>query len=96
MIGYWVDNSPIKIKSNKIRSTIYQNENRILITIASWSEKDELIDLIIEWDKIKFNKSSSSLLSPEIENLQELKNFQIGKKINIKSNEGLILILSKI
>ena len=96
MIGYWVDNSPIKIKSNKIRSTIYQNENRILITIASWSEKDELIDLIIDWDKIKFNKSSSSLLSPEIENLQELKSYQIGKKINIKSNEGLILILSKI
>ena len=36
MIGYWVDNSPVKINNNKIKCTIFQHDDKILISLASW------------------------------------------------------------
>ena len=96
MIGYWVDYSPIKVNNNNIKCTIFQKNDEILISIASWSENDELIDLSIDWDKIQFDKSKSRLISPDIKFLQELRNYDIDTKIKINSNEGLVLILKKI
>ena len=96
MIGYWVDYSPIKVNNNKIKCSIFQKNDEILISLASWSSNDELIDLIIDWDKIQFDKSKSSLISPDIQYLQELKSYDVDSKININANEGLILILKKI
>ena len=95
MIGYWVDYSPIKVDNNDIKCTIYQRDDKILISLASWSNKDEDINLSIEWDKINFNPSSAKLTSPEIEGLQVYNKYQVGDKINVKANEGLVLTLTK-
>jgi len=94
MIGYWVDNSPIKIHNEEIRCTIYQKEKEVLITIASWSGKDELVELDINWDKIGFNKSEVRLVSPEVSALQEFKIYKTDDKIKIKGNKGLVLKLT--
>ena len=95
MIGYWVDYIPIKVNNDRIKCTIFQRNNKILISLASWSSKDEFIDLNIDWEAINFNSSSSNLYSPEIKDLQDLNKYNIGEKIEIKANGGLVLILNK-
>ena len=93
MLGYWVEKSPIKIDNNKIKSTIYKHNDKVLIVIGSWSNKDENIELIIDWKELGINKEKAHLRSPNIGGLQNYNTFEIDKAIPINRNSGLILIL---
>ena len=95
MIGYWVENSPVKINNNKIKCTIFQHNDKILISLASWSNKTENVYLNFDWEKINFNNSSVGLSSPFIDGLQDYNTYKIGEKIEIEGNSGIVLILSK-
>jgi len=93
MLGYWVEKSPIKIDNNKIKSTIYKHNDKVLIVIGSWSDKDENIELIIDWKELGIKKEQARLRSPNIDGLQNYNTFEIDKTIPINKNSGLILIL---
>ncbi len=93
MLGYWVDRSPIKTSSEKIRSTVYMKETEVLIAIGSWSDRDENVKLIIDWDRLGMNEADVSLASPEIQGLQEFGSYDIRQPVPVKKNQGLILIL---
>jgi len=93
MLGYWVEKSPIKIDNNKIKSTIYKQNDKVLIVIGSWSDKDENIELIIDWKELGIKKEQARLRSPNIDGLQNYNTFEIDKSIPINKNSGLILIL---
>ena len=95
MIGYWVDYAPIKVDNTKVKCTIYKRDDKVLISLASWSKKDEDINLLIDWEDINLNPLYSELISPEIENLQDYKKYRIGEKIKLEANGGLVLMLSK-
>ncbi|PDH49703.1 MAG: hypothetical protein CND58_03235 [Rhodothermaeota bacterium MED-G16] len=95
MIGYWVDYAPIKVDNTKVKCTIYKRDDKVLISLASWSKNDEDINLLIDWEDINLNPLYSELISPEIEDLQDYKKYKIGEKIKLEANGGLVLMLSK-
>ena len=61
-----------------------------MITIASWSNKDEFLKLDINWHKLGFDKSKSTLISPFISDLQVRNKFKIDDEIKIEKNKGLV------
>ena len=93
MLGYWVEKIPIKIERNKIKSTIYKHDNKVLIVIGSWSDKNEDVELKIDWKKLGIIKEQARLRTPNIDGLQKYNTFEIDKPIPINKNSGLILIL---
>ena len=93
MLGYWVEKSPIKTANSNIKSTIYKHNDKVLIVIGSWSDKDEEVELNIDWNKLGMDKNTVKLISPNIEGLQNYNTFKIDKAIPINRNSGLILIL---
>jgi len=95
MLAYWVDRSPIKTHHKNIKSTVYLNKDKALIAIGSWSDKDEMIALDIDWKAWGFDPSDYRLYAPTIEGLQNQKSYQIGDKISVEKAQGLILILEK-
>ncbi|MFK5890910.1 MAG: DUF6067 family protein [Flavobacteriaceae bacterium] len=95
MLGYWVDRSPIKTHHKNIKSTVYLNKDRVLIAIGSWSHKTEYVNLKIDYNKLGFDPDKVKLVSPKIEGMQNFNTYDVGKKITIPKNKGLILILSK-
>ncbi|WP_347921982.1 glycoside hydrolase domain-containing protein [Pontimicrobium sp. SW4] len=95
MLGYWVDRSPIKTNHPNIKSTVYVHDDKILIAIGSWSNKNEQVILNIDWKALGFDENSAQLSSPEIKDLQHLKTYDINKPITIEKNQGLILVLKK-
>jgi len=95
MLGYWVDNSPVKTVKENIRSTIYLNKDRIMIAIGSWSPENKNVILDIDWKVLGFNKNRIKLTSPEIKGLQEFKKFDINKPVPVEKNKGIILILEE-
>lgn len=95
MLGYWVDRSPIKTNHPNIKSTIYVHDNKVMIAIGSWSNKNEQVELNIDWETLGFDKNSAKLSSPEIKDLQTSNNYDIDKPVTVEKNQGLILVLEK-
>ena len=66
-----------------------------MISIASWSDKDEFLKLRINWEKLGFDKSKVTLVSPSISDLQGKNEFQVDEEIRVEKNKGIVLILSR-
>jgi hypothetical protein len=96
MLGYWVERSPIKTYVENIRSTVYIHNDHVLIAIGSWSEKDELVPLNIDWTALGMDKNKVRLYSPEIDDLQKKAEFEVDQPLSVKQGQGKVLILEKV
>lgn len=86
MIGYWVENNPVKTDNEKVLATVYQKGGKALISIASWAQNDTEIKLDIDWKKLVIDRSSAS-------NFQTGRTFKLNEKIPVKKGKGWMLIL---
>ena len=93
MIGYWVDDNPVKTDNDKILATVYKKKGKALISIASWADQDEEIELKINWQKLGIDPAKASITAPEIKNFQPGKTFNIKEKIPVAIRKGWILIV---
>jgi len=96
MLGYWVDRSPIKTDMENIRSTVYVHDDHILIAIGSWSENDEKVSLIIDWDSLGIDKNNVRLYSPDIPGLQKSDEFNVDFPVPVGRQKGRVLVLKPI
>jgi hypothetical protein len=95
MLGYWVEEVPIQTDKAGIKSTIYLKEDKAMIAIGSWSGKNELVKLAIDWEALGWNQADYRLYSPEIEDLQGYEEHTLGVPVPVERNEGSILILDR-
>ena len=93
MIGYWVDNSPLRINNNKIRSTVFVKDEKAMIVLASWSDNDVEIDMEIDLATLGYDRTSLQVSSPVMAGLQEYKEYNIDSPIKVPAQSGLILVL---
>jgi hypothetical protein len=93
MKGYWLEKPPVITNHEKIIATAYLKSEKMLIVIASWSDKDENIRLDFDWNQFGFK--SGHLFSPEVDKLQSYEKFNLEDSITIPQNMGLFLVLEK-
>lgn len=93
MKGYWVDDNPIKTNHRNIKTTTYLKDDKVLIAIGSWSDKDEYVTLNIDWDKLGISKADVKMHSPAIDFMQTAQAFTIGQRVKVPKTEGLILVI---
>ena len=91
--GYWLEKPPVITNHEKIIATAYLKPEKILIAIASWSDKDENVRLDFDWNQLGFK--SGRLFSPEVDKLQPYEEFNLEGPITIPQNMGLFLVLEK-
>ena len=96
MLGYWVDRSPVKISHSNIRSTVYLNDDHVLIAIGSWSGKEENVMLNIDWDELGMTEDQVRLYSPDIKGLQEFREFDVSQPVPVEKGQGRVLVLQKL
>ena len=94
MIGYWVDDNPIKTDNAKVPVTIYKKENKVLVALASWANEDTKAKLVINWKKLGIDPSKATITAPEIKNFQSAQNFKADDEINIPKGKGWLLIIN--
>lgn len=94
MIGYWVDDNPIKTDNAKVPVTIYKKENKILVALASWANEDTKAKLVINWKKLGIDPSKATIVAPEIKNFQSAQTFKADDEINIPKGKGWLLIIN--
>ena len=93
MIGYWSENSPVKTNNPNVLATVYKQQGKTMISLASWAKTDVAIDLIIDWDKLGIDKAKATIKAPAIDKFQPGDKYLNGKNIPIEKGKGLILIV---
>ncbi|WP_293914981.1 MULTISPECIES: glycoside hydrolase domain-containing protein [unclassified Sphingobacterium] len=93
MIGYWVDNNPVKTDNNKILTTVYQKEGSTMIALASWAATDTKVNLLIDWKALGLDATKVSVTAPAIKNVQEAHVFKPGEQIPVEKGKGWLLLV---
>lgn len=95
MLGYWVDDSPIKTSQPGLKSTLYLHPDKALLAIGSWSERRENARPEINWQALKLEASDYEWVQPAVEGLQDFRRFDTGEAIPVEAGQGIILLLQK-
>jgi hypothetical protein len=95
MIGYWVENNPVKTNNPDVPATIYKKDKSALVSIASWAKADTDIQLIVDWKALGIDPAKAVITAPEIKNFQPAADFQPGQGINVPKGKGWLLIIKE-
>ena len=93
MIGYWVDDNPVKTDHDKVLATVYKKDGAALVSIASWDDNDVDIQLNIDWKKLGIDPAKATITAPAIKNFQPAKTFGLNDKIRVEKAKGWLLII---
>ncbi|WPU96083.1 DUF6067 family protein [Mucilaginibacter sabulilitoris] len=93
MIGYWVDDNPVKTDHEKVLATVYKKDGAAMVSIASWEDTDTEIQLKIDWKKLGIDPAKATITAPEIRTFQPAKTFGLNDKIPVEKAKGWLLII---
>jgi hypothetical protein len=93
MIGYWVDDNPVKTNNQKVLATVYKKAGKAMIAIASWAGDDTTIKLTIDWKALGIDPAKAKLTAPLIKNFQPAQQFGVNDEIPVQKGKGWLLVL---
>ncbi len=93
MIGYWVDNNPVKTSDSKVLATVYKKNKKAMVAIASWAGDDTRIHLNIDWKALNIDPAKATITAPAIKNFQEARKFGVNDEIMVPKGKGWLLII---
>jgi len=53
MLGYWLEDTPVTTDHPRVLATTYARPEGALIALASWSERDEVVNLSMDWGALR-------------------------------------------
>ncbi len=95
MIGYWVENNPVKSNNKNVLATIYKKPGAVLIALASWADEDVRVKLDIDWKALGIDPANATITAPEVKNFQKQSSFEINDEIPVPKGKGWILEIRK-
>ena len=93
MVGYWDEQSPIKVNNSMIRATFYHGKTESIIAVANWDDKDQECAISLDWKRLGFNSRSYTVEQPFIKNYQNKGKVQSLKKLKIPAGKGFLMVL---
>ena len=93
MIGYWVASNPVKTSDAAVPATIYQQDKKVMVALASWAPNEVKIKLHIDWKALNIDASKAVIEAPAINNFQPAQTFAPGDEIPVSPAKGWMLII---
>lgn len=93
MFGYWSGRCPVQTGRSDVLATAYVRPDSVLVSIASWADKKEEINLRIDWEALGLNPKTAELTAPEVKDFQPAAVFDPRDKITVEPGRGWLLIL---
>jgi hypothetical protein len=95
MIGYWVENNPVKTNNPDVIATIYKKDKKVLIALASWAKEDTKIKLNIDWKALGIDPAKATITAPEVKNFQPARTFSATDEISVTKNKGWMIVVKE-
>lgn len=91
-IGYWDAANPANSGNKDVLASAYMKKDKVMIAMGNWTDKEQKINLEIDWQKLGIESTKAKIEIPEIKNLQ-LGGVADLKHLTIPASMGLILII---
>jgi hypothetical protein len=94
MIGYWDKKCPVTCTNSLVKASVYKGEATSIITVANWSDKDQKVNLSVDWSKLGIDPSKAGIYIPEV------KDFQSGQKpvsltrMVVPGGKGFLIVIN--
>lgn len=92
MIGYWVEDSPVKTNNPEVMATIYKKKDAVLIAVASWAAEDVNIKLNIDWKALGLKPSATADV-PAVKDFQGKQTMNLNNTFLVPKGKGLLIII---
>mgnify|MGYP001556080444 FL=1 len=91
MLGYWLDDAPTRTDHPRVLATTYARPDAVLITLASWSGTDRVVELSLDLDALGLGPDVRAW-APAVEGLQAETEVELSA-VRVPAGQGLFLIL---
>ncbi len=95
MTGFWNEECPVKTDNPDVKATVYSRQGICLISIGNFSDKNQTINLIINWKALGLNPDKCRMYAPAVENFQPAREFRPGEGIPVEAKKGWMVYLSE-
>jgi len=93
MIGYWDEQSPVKVDNSWIRVTLYKGRETSIIAVANWDNKDQECTVHLDWDKLGYDSDSYGFQMPFVQNFQNERRLQSLERIVVPAGKGYLVVI---
>ncbi|NND70578.1 MAG: hypothetical protein HKN43_03270, partial [Rhodothermales bacterium] len=93
MIGYWIDDTPVTADSDIILATTFIRDDRVLVVLASWSEQDEEVGLVVDWSQLGIDPQDARITIAQVDSLQPEERRVAPDNLVVPANQGLFLTI---
>lgn len=91
MIGYWVNDCPVKTGRPDVLATVYKKEGQVLIALASWAAGPARILLDIDWAALGMNPNEVKMQMPAVKDFQESGSLKPGESFQVPEGKGFLI-----
>lgn len=92
MIGYWVEQNPVKTDNPEVPATVYRRNDRILVAIASWAATDVNVKLTVDWKSLGLKPTPIAEI-PAIKDFQEKQVLNLTEGFTIPKGKGYLITI---
>ena len=95
MKGYWSAECPVKTNNPRVLATVYQQNSRALVAVASWDTVNVECRLTIDWNALGIRPSRAILTASEAKGFQPARMFRPTDAIPIEPGKGWLLEIAE-
>jgi hypothetical protein len=90
--GYWDANCPVKTNARYVFASVYANEGKALICVASWAHETTSVTLTVDWEALGMKPEKVAMSVPDIGSVQKAQaTIDLNKPIAIEPGKGIVI-----
>lgn len=93
MTGFWDDSCPIKTTNDKVKVTVFRNQNNFLLAIGNWNDNAATFSLRFDWKALGIEPEQCKLFAPNIEDFQKESTFKVNQQFTLEPKKGWLIYL---
>jgi len=91
MLGYWLDDAPVRTGRDDVLATTYVRDGKALVALASWSDRDRVLSLDVDWQALGV-PAGSPAVAPPVAGLQDGGPVDLSA-VRVPAGQGLWLVV---
>lgn len=92
VLGYWDKNCPVKTNARDTFASVYVNEGKALICVASWAKETTPVTLTVDWPALGLDPAQVRVSLPDIGSVQKpQETFDLSQPIAILPGKGIVI-----
>ena len=93
LFGYWSPNVQVRTGREDVKATVFRQEGRALVAIASWAADTVRIVPTIDFGALGIDPTRATIVAPAVGALQQARTVPTGEAITLAPGKGILLVI---